>query len=466
MNIVNTDPTFIGILNKARAAFHSLDHHEHKLERDVILAIFGSEMTRQSTMELFGTSAWTIQRINAKTKDCTDLSSYLTAWKRRVHGLRRDSADGKSTTAVAARKRNRICKSTGRPMSQEKDIALTYFDRAEFADSDILTIYQCYAAEQRDGDNDHTVPLSRAQFYSIAPASWRRQPKAEIETLTCNFCHKTNKVKIEEIAEQVKRKRVKRKGKSAVKKKKNEPTKHDSNHDAAELNMNNANTTTATTAVDNGTVAADHLDIIASQILSGVDLGEAVGQTVDDVHRDHDDVDDAGDETDDYITETRRRFKLQVVTKRNLNANNNSSEASAHRRVKRANTSGSDHDKQSRRNRTQKALMTERNAQMSVGAALHDNTIGLADTVDDSALHQQLSMGRTESSVYRVLDDSDLTSSHDDHHGVHHHHLGNDGDVSALSMIRLVSGLSGDANAVTDGAQQLNMAMSWFNTQR
>lgn len=153
--IIHPDATFLNILKKAAATFQALDSNEHKMERDVILSIFGSELTRQATMNIFKTSAWTIQRLMTKTKNATNLPEYIQNWKQRVRIIKTIDKNGNVAVHSTTRAKARICKSTGRTIEEERKIALDFWNKPEMAGKENAVVWRAYKQEMTGLDTQY-----------------------------------------------------------------------------------------------------------------------------------------------------------------------------------------------------------------------------------------------------------------------------------------------------------------------
>jgi hypothetical protein len=99
-----------------------------------------------------------------------------------------NDTSGPSNTHSLLRSRKRMCKVTGRSMHEEKELAFSYFLRPDLADKDIMQVYLQYKRELGGGEHAK-CPISRAEFYRIAPEAKKRKLKEQGRS-TCEHCHK------------------------------------------------------------------------------------------------------------------------------------------------------------------------------------------------------------------------------------------------------------------------------------
>jgi len=83
-------------------------------------------------------------------------------------------------------------------MKEEKEIAASYYDRPENVNKDIIAIYAQYYQDQTGGDSTKRAPLSRANFYQLAPEGKKRRRKPEVLRVECEHCEKLMRIRVEE----------------------------------------------------------------------------------------------------------------------------------------------------------------------------------------------------------------------------------------------------------------------------
>ena len=226
------------LLHRAKTLYKAFDKEEDKVERDLLIALFGGVLGKGLTQRMLGVAGWSVGRVFLCTKDGEEIIPYIHDIKRRIKsGRPLDLSNGlpgwpaPHTAGVPpssdipkelVRQRNRICKSTGRTMHEEREIALKYFSLPQFLNADIMTIFLQYSFDMTGGDPNKQPPLSRAHFYSVAPEEKRRKRKPEVHKVDCCHCHKQVKIRVEEVEEQGPPIKVKRKKSKQLKTKKGE----------------------------------------------------------------------------------------------------------------------------------------------------------------------------------------------------------------------------------------------------
>ena len=226
--VANPEALLALLLHRAKATFKALDKDEDKVEREMLVALFGGVLGKGPTQRMLNIAGWAVGRVMSLTKEGEEIAPSVKESKRRAAKTGKSAVDPSSSSspngpasdlpAQLIRQRNRICKSTGRSMHEEREIALKYFSLPQFANADIMTIYLQYQFDTTGGDLTKHPPLSRAHFYSVAPEEKKRKRKAEVHRVDCTFCHKPIRIKVDEVEEPgppIKKRKVKKEKKAA-----------------------------------------------------------------------------------------------------------------------------------------------------------------------------------------------------------------------------------------------------------
>ena len=200
------------ILDRARALFKGLDKEEDRIEREMLVALLSGVLGGGLAQKVFGVAGWAVGRSMRGTKEGADIASYVREAKTKMKaGGAAGPQDESRGPHQLARQRNRMCKTTGRSMKEEREIALRYFSLPQFAEADIMSIFLQYQFDTTGGDPTKQPPISRAHFYTIAPQSHRRKRTPETQLIECEHCHKPLHVRAEQVEEQGPPIRVKKK---------------------------------------------------------------------------------------------------------------------------------------------------------------------------------------------------------------------------------------------------------------
>jgi len=203
--LTDSDAALVALLRRAGRLFASLGGgrtaassgekvEQYRVERDLLLALFASELPLPVVSSLFDVSSSGVRRLLEHTSNGDELEPYIREAKQK-------RAAQCSTTAQpagsAARARNLICKRTGRPMRDENAYAQSFFQRPHLAQADISTVWGEYVRETTaavaagGGDGaERKPPLSRAHFFTLAPEERRRKRKEQQSDfcLSCEHC--------------------------------------------------------------------------------------------------------------------------------------------------------------------------------------------------------------------------------------------------------------------------------------
>ena len=189
------------ILDRVQTVFRQLDKDEDKMERELILGLFGGVLGGLA-QKILGVAGWSVGRLMRLTKDGTDIPGYLKDAKSKAKAKAAPpSVEEGGLPPNLVRQRNRICKTTGRSMKEEREIALRYFSLPQFAEADIMSVFLQYQFDTTGGDPTKQPPLSRAHFYTVAPESRKRRKKPDLHRVECEHCHRTLKLRVEEVEE-------------------------------------------------------------------------------------------------------------------------------------------------------------------------------------------------------------------------------------------------------------------------
>ena len=217
--LTDTDALLVSLLRRAGRVFASLGGgrtasgekvEQHRVGRDLLLALFASELPLPLVSSLFDVSSSGVKRLLEHTSNGNELEPYISQAKQKR--LAQSSSSPQSTSA-SSRPRNLICKRTGRPMRDENLFAQSFFQRPQLVHADISTVWHEYVREttaargdgggESDGTEGRRPPLSRAHFFTLAPEERRRKRKEQShENVACQHCGAVKHAKVEEAKEQ------------------------------------------------------------------------------------------------------------------------------------------------------------------------------------------------------------------------------------------------------------------------
>ena len=217
--ITDSDAVLVGLLRRAARVFAALGGgrtangekvEQYRVERELLLALFASELPLPLVTSLFDVSSTSVKRLLEQTSSGDELEQYINQAKQQR--LAQPSSSSHSSVS-AARPRNLICKRTGRPMRDENAFAQSFFQRPQLAHADISTVWQEYVRETTaaaaavgggDGAEARKPPLSRAHFFTLAPEERKRKKKgiADCALTSCQQCGTVKRAKEEEKREQ------------------------------------------------------------------------------------------------------------------------------------------------------------------------------------------------------------------------------------------------------------------------
>ena len=212
--LTESDATLVALLRRAARLFTALGGgraasgekvEQYRVERDLLLALFASELPVPLVSSLFDVSSNSVKRLLEQTGGGDDVEQYINQARQK-----RLAHCSTSSQLASTRPRNLICKRTGRPMRDENAFAQSFFQRPQLAQADISTVWQEYVRETTatagggsDGAEVRRPPLSRAHFFTLAPEERRRKKKEQPDcTLTCQHCGSVKYAKSEERTEQ------------------------------------------------------------------------------------------------------------------------------------------------------------------------------------------------------------------------------------------------------------------------
>ena len=213
-----TDPEalLVSLLRRAARVFAQLGGgrtasgekvEQYRVERELLLALFASELPLPLVSSLFDVSSSGVRRLLEQTGAADELESYINQAKQKR--LAKSSTSSQLTGSASSRLRNLICKRTGRPMRDENAFAQSFFDRPQLAQADISTVWQQYVRETTaagGGDGVEATskpPLSRAHFFTLAPEERRRKRKQQSDcTVACEHCGAVKQADADEAKQQ------------------------------------------------------------------------------------------------------------------------------------------------------------------------------------------------------------------------------------------------------------------------
>ena len=208
----DSDAVLVSVLRRAARLFASLGGGRaasgeavelYRVERELLLALFASELPLPLVSSLFDVSGSSVKRLLEHTGGGDELESYISQAKQKRLSLSSSSSQS-AAAASTCRPRNLICKRTGRPMRDEKAFAQSFFQRPQLASADISSVWLEYVKETTvaaagsggagsDGTEARRPPLSRAHFFTLAPEERRRKRKELTES--SSHSHSTSGVK-------------------------------------------------------------------------------------------------------------------------------------------------------------------------------------------------------------------------------------------------------------------------------